>query len=117
MRTKGLFCWISMLSILFSSCASTTTIISNPSGADVYLDDEYAGTTPCTMRDAKIVGSCTSVRLEMKGYEGLSTAICRNEEADIGPIIGGCFVLVPFLWTMKYKPQHVYKLVPLETSE
>ncbi|MPR35146.1 PEGA domain-containing protein [Salmonirosea aquatica] len=97
-------------SILFSSCSSVTTIQSNPSGAKVYLNEEPVGTTPYTHRDSKIVGSTTSVRLEKEGYAPLITSFSRNEEADVGAIIGGVFLLVPFLWTMKYKPLHTYEL-------
>lgn len=97
-------------SILFSSCASTTMIRSNPSGAKVYLNGEPVGTTPYPHRDTKIVGSTTTVRPEKEGYAPFETAFSRNEEADVGAIIGGIFFLVPFLWTMKYKPTHTYDL-------
>jgi hypothetical protein len=87
-------------------------IQSNPSGAKVYLNGEPVGTTPYTHQDTKIVGSTTIVKLEKEGYEPLNTFFSRNEEADIGAIIGGIFVWVPFLWTMKYKPTHTYELTP-----
>ena len=98
-------------SILLASCSSTTMIQSNPSGAKIYLNDEPVGTTPYTHQDTRIVGSTTSVRLEKEGYATLDTYFSRDEEADVGAIIGGLFVLVPFLWTMKYKPLHTYELV------
>ena len=104
-------------SILFTSCASTTVIQSNPSGAKVYLNGEPVGTTPYTHQDTKIVGSTTTVKLEKEGYESLNTSFSRNEEADIGAIIGGVFVWVPFLWTMKYKPMHTYELTPSYGSQ
>ena len=104
-------------SILFTSCASTTVIQSNPSGAKVYLNGEPVGTTPYTHQDTKIVGSTTTVKLEKEGYESLNTSFSRNEEADIGAIIGGVFVWVPFLWTMKYKPMHTYELTPSSGSQ
>lgn len=103
--------------ILFISCTSTTRIVSEPSGALVYLDEERAGTTPYTMKDTKITGTCTSVRLEKEGYEELQTVICRNEEVDAGAIVGGLFFFFPFLWTMKYKPSHVYELTALSDSQ
>lgn len=99
-------------SILFSGCASTTTILSNPSGARVFLNGESVGTTPHTHTDTKIVGSTTSVRLEKEGYETFNTSFSRNEVADVGAIIGGLFVWVPFLWTMKYKDSRTYDLIP-----
>ncbi|RKE49352.1 PEGA domain-containing protein [Sphingobacterium detergens] len=98
---------------LFTSCASTTLIQSNPIGAKVYIQGEYAGTTPYSYKDTKIVGSTTDLKIEKEGYEPFSTSFSRNEKADVGAIIGGIFVLVPFLWTMKYKDQHTYELIPL----
>jgi len=99
--------------ILFSSCASTTMIHSIPSGARVYLDEESVGYTPYSHTDTKIVGTTTTVRLEKEGYETFYTVFSRNEEVDVGAVIGGLFVLVPFLWTMKYKPSHTYELIPV----
>ncbi len=103
--------------ILFSSCASTTLIKSEPGIAKVYLDGEKVGTTPYYMRDTKIVGSRTSVKLTKEGYEEFNVDIFRNEETDAGAIVGGLFFLFPFLWTMKYKPEHTYELVPITTKE
>lgn len=99
-------------SVLLASCASTTMIQSVPSGAKVYIDGQPVGTTPYRHTDTKIVGSGTSVRLEKEGYETLNTGFSRDEQADVGAIIGGLFVLVPFLWTMKYNPTHTYELTP-----
>ncbi len=102
-----------VVAVLFASCSSSTLIQSNPSGARVYMNEEFLGVTPFSYSDTKIVGSTTSLRLEKEGYEPLYTYISRNEEADIGAIIGGLLVWVPFLWTMKYKPVHTYELKPL----
>lgn len=99
--------------VLFSSCASTTMIKSEPSGAKVYINDEYVGKTPYQYTDSKIVGSTNYVRLEKEGYKTLETVFSRNEKADVGAIIGGILVLVPFLWTMKYKPVRNYELEPV----
>lgn len=114
--TQSLALFLALI-ILFTSCASTTTIQSNPPGAKVYINGESVGVTPYTMTDTKIVGSCSVVRLEKDGHETLNTSICRNEQADVGAIIGGVFLLVPFLWTMKYNPTHSYELYPLEGHE
>lgn len=98
---------------ILSGCASTTIINSSPSGAKVYIDGEPVGTTPYTYTDTKIVGSSTPVRLVMDGYEDFNTLLKRNEEANVGAIIGGIFLLFPFLWTMDYKASHTYELIPL----
>jgi len=100
--------------VLFASCSSTTLIQTEPSGAKVYMNEEYKGVTPLSYSDTKIVGSITSVRFEKEGYETLYTTLTRNESADVGAIIGGIFFLFPFLWTMKYNPTHMYELKPLQ---
>ena len=103
---------ILLVTILFSSCSSTTIIRSSPSGAKVYLNEQIAGVTPYVMRDTKIVWSTTYVKLVKKGYQPFYTTIVRDEAAAVGPIIGGFFVTIPWLWAMKYKPAHDYELEP-----
>lgn len=102
--------------VLFAGCASSTVIRSTPDGAKLYLNDEYVGKTPYNHEDTKIVGTRTSVRIEKEGYETLYTNFARNEEADVGAIVGGFLFLFPFLWFMGYKPSHLYELVPLGIS-
>jgi hypothetical protein len=36
----------------------------------------------------------------------------KDEEVDAGAIVGGLFLLFPFIWTMQYKPTHTYELTP-----
>ncbi|MCI0920940.1 PEGA domain-containing protein [Sphingobacterium rhinopitheci] len=98
---------------LFTSCASQTLIKSNPEGAKVFIQDAYVGVTPFAYSDTKIVGSTTNIRLEKEGYSPLVTTFSRNEKADVGAIIGGVFVLFPFLWTMKYDKERMYDLQPI----
>jgi hypothetical protein len=50
--------------------------------------------------------------LEKEGYNSFNTTFTKDEEVDIGAIIGGVFLFIPFLWTMKYKPIHTYELIP-----
>jgi hypothetical protein len=100
-------------SIIFTGCVSTTMIQSVPTGAKLYLDGEPVGTTPYTHADTKIVGSMTSVKLEKEGYEPMNTFLSRNEEVDVGAIIGGIICWVPFLWVMKYRPAHTYEMTAI----
>lgn len=115
-KTKAISVFLAFL-ILFSSCASSTMIESSPSGAKVYINGESVGETPYKHRDTKIVGSNNAVKLEKEGFQTFETYFSRNEEADVGAIIGGIFFLVPFLWTMKYKPTHSYELTPLDPQK
>lgn len=100
-------------SFLLSGCASTTVFQTSPSGAKLYINDELVGNTPYTYSDTKIVGTTTIVRIKAEGYEDFNYVLKRNEEANVGAIIGGIFVLFPFLWVMDYKPIHSFELVPL----
>jgi hypothetical protein len=95
---------------LITACSSSTVIRSNPSGAKVFLDGTYAGTTPYTLSDKKIVGSSTAIRLEYPGLQPATLTLSKNEELQIGALIGGIFLLVPFLWIMGYKGEHTVEL-------
>lgn len=97
------------LSMSFIACSSTTTIRSTDPEAKIYVDGEYKGKGTVTHTDTKTVGSSTSVRLEKPGCEQRNYTFTRNEEFDAGACAGGVFVLVPFLWIQKYKPEHVYE--------
>jgi len=106
------------VSVLFAGCSSSTMIQSTPvKGAKVYMNGEYVGKTPYLYTDTKIVGSSTDIKLEKEGYQPLYATLTRNEEVEAGAIVGGIFVLVPFLWTMKYKAVHNYELIPLNTTQ
>jgi hypothetical protein len=100
--------------ILFSGCSSTTQIVTIPPGAKLYINGEYYGETPYTYTDTKIVGSTNLVNIKKEGYKDFNNAFSRDEEVDIGALIGGVFVLIPFLWIMKYKPVRTYELEPEE---
>ena len=112
MKFKNLYIPIISITILFSSCASSTIIDSSPSNATIFLNGEKVGTTPYRHRDTKIVGSTNQVRIEKEGYKTYTTTFSKNEEIAVGPLIGGFFVLVPYLWIMKYKEARVYDLIP-----
>jgi PEGA domain len=110
-RAKQLVSAVTLCSL--ASCASTTLIQSQPPGARLYLNGEVVGATPYALTDTKIVGSTTTVRLELPGFETTNGAITRNEEFDVGACVGGVFLLVPFLWIMGYKPTHTFEMRPL----
>lgn len=114
--TKIISVFISLL-ILFTSCVSTTWIRSEPTGAKVFINDEYVGDTPYSYSDKKIIDSRTTIKLEKENFKVLRAEFFRDEEMDVGPVIAGCFLLVPFLWTYKYFPSHNYILEPLSQAE
>jgi drug/metabolite transporter superfamily protein YnfA len=103
--------------MLLSGCYSSTTIISHPEGATLYLDGKYVGQTPYRRSDSKIMGSSTNVRLEKEGYLPLYTSYSRTERVDVAAIAGGIFVLIPLLWALKYNPFHQYEMNPLQKED
>jgi len=104
------------LVFLLSSCVSTTTIKSVPPGADVYVDGYKVGTTPYKYEDEKIAFSRTNLDIILEGYEPVYSYLVRDEEIDLGPLIGGFFFWPVWLWAMKYQPTHTFELVPLSDS-
>jgi len=105
------------LSASLVSCASTTLIHSQPSGAKLYADGVYLGTTPYTYSDTKIVGATTLLTLKKEGCRDANVTMARSEKFEVGACIGGVLVLVPFLWIMGYNPQRSYELECSRSSE
>jgi len=103
---------IAAAGVALGGCVSSTVLHTWPSGAHVYIDGAHVGTTPYTYSDAKVAGSVTKITLAKEGYRPLYVDLVRNERAAPGAIIGGLFLLVPFLWVMKYAPEHKYTLAP-----
>jgi hypothetical protein len=99
-----------LLAILISGCVSTTVFRTYPTRADVYVSGEKKGRTPYYYSDRKIVGSSTPVTFRKKGYNDLNIILKRDEALDVGPFVGGLFVLIPFLWVTKYDSLHAYQL-------
>lgn len=105
------------ISTFLCSCASTTQIVSNPPGANIYINGEKTGKTPFSYTDTRIIGSDVRIKLTKPGFNDLTAAFARDEEADIGPIIGGVVALVPLLWAMKYKPEHSYEMISIVSEQ
>jgi hypothetical protein len=89
-------------------CTSSTMIRASDPSASIFVDGDYRGKGSVSHRDTKTVGATTEVRIEKTGCAAKEFSFRRNEELDVGATIGGLFLLVPFLWVMKYKPSHSY---------
>lgn len=114
LKVTSIFCAALML---YSSCASTTLIQSDPPGAALYVDDMKVGETPYTYSDTKIVGAKTTIKMKKEGYKELNTLMTRNEKLAVGALIGGILVLVPFLWIMEYDENRTYELEPVNNQQ
>jgi tetratricopeptide (TPR) repeat protein len=100
-----------LLAAWLGACSSSTVIRSNPPGAKVYLDGEYAGQTPLEISDRKVSLSTTSVRLEMDGYAPTDYILQKNESLDLFAAVGTIFFLIPILWILDYDDEHHYTLL------
>ena len=96
------------------SCASTTTIraIDDNGAIDrdvkIYADGSYRGQGEALYSDTKIVGSVTSINLRKDNCRSVQHSLSRSEQLQVGALIGGLFLWVPFLWIMGYNPIHSY---------
>lgn len=113
-RISAIFLALAVLSVSIMSCSSATLIQTAPEGAKVYLNDEFKGYTPYKHVDQAISGTSTYLTFKMEGYEEFQTILSKNEQVDVGAVIGGLFFLFPFIWTMGYNPSHMYELNPMQ---
>ncbi len=105
---KNLIVLITAVSFLVA-CSSATMIKSNPSGAKLYVDGQYKCETPCTHSDTAASGTAKTVLLKKVGYKNFTGTI-KKEETKVGPIIGGVFVLFPFIWMLGYPPEYTFDM-------
>ncbi|MGD0626387.1 MAG: PEGA domain-containing protein [Thermodesulfobacteriota bacterium] len=101
---------------LFMGCASTTNIKSRPDGAEVFIDNVRIGVTPVQYSDTAIAGSTKALRLKKEGYRPFDSVI-RKSEFQVGPCIGGVFVLFPFIWVLGYPEVYELELEKLPEPE
>lgn len=103
-----------VLITLVTSCASSTMITTVPGDAKININGQYVGQTPYKHKDSKIVGNSNTIRVEKEGYETYKDTFSKDEQVAVGPFIGGIFLLVSFLWIMKYQKGRIYDLRPIE---
>jgi hypothetical protein len=110
MLKKLLFCTMSVTLLMQgAACSSSTRIQSTNQKAKIYVNGEFLGEGQGIHTDTKIVGSRNEVRLEAPGCRPQMEFFARNEEFSVGALIGGIFLLIPFLWIMDYKPSRTYE--------
>lgn len=90
-------------------CSSTTMIKSNPPGAKLYIEGQYKCETPCTHSDTAASGTSKTVLLKKEGYKDFTGTI-KKEETQAGPIIGGIFLLFPFIWMLGYPDEYSFEM-------
>ena len=94
------------------SCSSTTLLTSSPPDAEIYINGDYKGFTPYRHRDASISGSQKSIEIYKEGYVDYRTILTKKGRAHGGAIVGGIFLLIPFIWVVQYNIEYEYELTP-----
>ena len=100
---------IIMVVLLITACTSSTVIRSSDPDARIYVNGEYVGTGHAHYSDEKVAFSKNNVEIRKDGCRPERYSFRRNEEADLGAIIGGIFFTVPYLWVTEYKDYHAYE--------
>lgn len=94
-------------------CASSTVIKSIPPGAKLYLDGQVKGETPYTFTDRSIAGTWRNLTLKEEGYKDFIAHI-KRDELSVPALIGGIFLLVPFLWIFEYPAEYAFEMEKLQ---
>jgi hypothetical protein len=90
-------------------CASTTLIKSNPPGAKLSIDGQFIGETPQFYTDKAIAGTVRTVTLKKEGYKDFIGYI-KREKLSVPALVGGIFLLVPFVWILEYPSQYGFEM-------
>jgi hypothetical protein len=108
---KKLIVLVMVFFFLFG-CASTTLLKSNPSGAKIQVDGQVVGETPQFYTDKAVAGTSKIVTLKKEGYKDLNSYI-KREKFSVPNLIGGIFLIVPFIWILEYPSQYTFKMEKL----
>ncbi len=99
---------LAIISVLLTSCSSTTLIRSSDPDSRIYVDGEFKGNGQVIHTDAKTSGSETSVRIEKEGCAPQNYTFKRNERIDVAACITGVLI-VPLFWLKKYNPEREFE--------
>jgi len=108
---KKLIALTTVFFLLFG-CASTTLIKSNPPGAKLQVDGQSVGETPYFYTDKAAAGTVKTVTLKKEGYKD-SNGLIRREKLSVPALIGGIFLIVPFVWILEYPSQYNFEMEKL----
>ena len=99
--------------LFLSGCASTTLIKSNPLGAQLEVDGRFVGETPHFYTDQAVAGTAKRVTLKKDGYRDFDGFI-RREKLSGPALIGGIFLIVPFVWILEYPSRYEFEMEKLQ---
>ena len=108
---------ILMILVFFTGCATTMIVNAvDPHGrpvnqAVVLVNGENIGTTPdATTEISNFILSNNEIRVTAPGY--LPRTVQPVNEVKVGPLIGGFFCFIPWLWVWGPRPHQNVVLTP-----
>ena len=82
--------------VAVAGCSTFVRIETEPSGADIYVNDVKIGKSPVEQEYSNFVGNEYYVRIEKKGYRTTRTKL--DKEFKVGAFVGGLFIWPIWLW-------------------
>ncbi len=101
-----------MVFFFLFGCANTTLLKSNPPGAKLQVDGQVVGETPQFYTDKAVAGTVKKVNLKKEGYKDLNGYI-KRDKFSVPMLIGGIFLIVPFIWILEYPTQYYFEMEKL----
>jgi hypothetical protein len=94
--------------IALSACVGTTTIVSNPPGAAVYVRDTLAGITPFVYQDIRVSFTKRNLVVKQDGHAAQTVTLRRNARFEPINLLGAPLVY-PLLYLVNYPDTtHIY---------
>ncbi len=103
---------LGMVFFFLFACANTTLLKSNPPGAKLQVQGQALGETPRFYTDKAVAGTVKTVTLKKEGYKDLNGYIKRNK-FSVPMLIGGIFLIVPFVWILEYPTEYYFEMEKL----
>ncbi|MCA9545714.1 MAG: hypothetical protein KC613_15020 [Myxococcales bacterium] len=92
-----------ILTLSTTGCVSHTRITTEVNATIIEADSGRAiGTGQGDYSDSKPVWGSTTFRIEKEGCETKELTIHRSDDISVGMVIGGFFLIIPWLWAGDY---------------
>lgn len=121
MKTKSKVITFSVLILLLLclvGCVSSTnvTFYADADNTEVYVDGQYIGTTPMTVKLSNAIWDDPIITLKKDGYKTTVGSLNKEVKA-VNVILGVCLDWPAFLWCYGPKSYQYYMLVPETHAE
>lgn len=103
---------LAILLLVLVGCSTTVMIDTNVEKANVKLNDRPIGSTPVTIDLSNAFWKEYYVDISKPGYKTVHAYL--DKEPKIGPIIGGFFVGIPWLFSYGPEPNQYFYLEKIE---